>query len=210
MKHTLITFFATILLMVGCDGRKVAAPQPPPTPKPSVSAEKAEKVNQQWAKDQAVYKMRLGLECPAGGASQVEIHNRLGRETGYVGTSNGTKLLFRRQTYVVRAINSEGGPVDIHDPEGVVVRNMCPKGTITLVTSMPPLVVGRRTSWWMATGLNRAGLVGEDMSPTASLLSGNGNRGGQRFRIDRQWIIRIGDVTGGFFDQAEPSRRRRR
>lgn len=202
-------FLATLLVLGGCattknrpqaktpSAPKVAskvskAPRKPKGPSP----EKIARVNEQWARDQFMQKFGLGLSCPVGGAEEVEVHNRLGGEAKYLGIGNATKLLFARQVFVLRARNAESGPVDIEDSQGVVVKNMCPKGSITLAKSLMLFTSGYVDAFWTANGINSRGEVGQDISPRGILYNNS-----WREREDSNWVIQLKVQTGGFFER---------
>lgn len=171
---------------------KAKAPRGPKGPSP----EKIARVNEQWERNQVVTKMSLGLSCPVGGAEKVEVHNRLGSEAKYLGIGNATKLLFARQVFVLRVRNGESGSVDIEDTQGVVVRNMCPKGSITLTKSLMPFTSGYVDAFWTANGINSKGDVGQDVSPRGVLYNNS-----WRAREDANWVIQLKVQTGGFFER---------
>ncbi len=168
------------------------APRKPKGPSP----EKVARINQQWERDQVIMKMGLGLICPFGGGEKVEIHNRLGNETRYLGIGNVTKFMFARQVYVLRVKNAENGPVDLEDAQGPVVRGMCPLGSITLARSLMPFTSGYVNVFWVANGINARGEVGQAVSPTAVLYNGS-----WQAREDANWVVRLVPQTGGFFER---------
>lgn len=195
MKTTLLGVLMVLsMIFSGCATTGTSRTRAPKVPK-APSPEKVAKVNAQWEEDQHRYKIALGLECPVGGYETVEIHNRLGSEAKYLGVGNAAKFTFRRNIVVLRAHNTESGVVHIADTQGVVVRDMCPMGTITLAKTLLPLVVGGMDVFWIATGINSRGELGQSQSQRAMLWSQNW----WQFRQDGIWNIQLQSQSGGFF-----------
>lgn len=188
MKSPLILLVTLSLFLGACASRGAKV----------MSPEKVAHTNQKWAENQAKYKMRLGLSCPFGGEDAVVVDSRLGDETRHLGVANAAKSIFRRPVFVLRAKNSENGLIDIEDTQGIVVKNLCPGGSITLAKSMPPVSNGHISVFWMANGINASGELGQDISPTGSLWNNS-----WQYRRDANWIVRLEKQTGRFFDRKE-------
>lgn len=159
--------------------------------------EKQIKTNEEWTKKQAQYKLRLGLSCPIGGYDGVEISSRLGNEANYLGPANSAKMMFGRPVYVLGATNAEDGQINILDTQGVVVSNMCPLGSITLIKSIPSFSPGYVRIFWRAIGINEREEIGQAESPSATLYNNNS----WQMRQDANWIVRLTNQTGGFFSR---------
>lgn len=95
------------------------------------------------ARQQAEWKQEFALSCPYGGYERVIIHPHLGRQYTYWRGGGAMKIIFRRVVMVHRAQNPYTNiTLNIFGDGQKIVSNMCPGGSLTLVSSMEPIVGG--------------------------------------------------------------------
>src|SRR6185503_17569451 len=138
-----------------------------------------------------------------GGYEEVVIGQRLGRESYWLPTSP-FKPFVRRQIYVLRATNTEDGTVDLEDTQGLVVHNMCAKGSITLLKSLEGSELGSflQTSstsntmdvMWFAGGVTNKNVLGRVQSPRGVLYTNSWQQ-----RQDAGWSIKLSADNGKFY-----------
>ena len=209
------SFFSSMILMLlvlfgtGCVRYKITVATPDGTQK-TVTKKAAELTPQEahmvLSAKQIHWKTRLGLFCPVGGYDNVVIEPRLGDESRWL-PPTPLKGFLRRTVFVLRATNTEKGEVNIEDTAGLVVRNLCPGGSITLVRSLGGSELGSfgvQTThnsydfsldvFWFASGVTTANKFGRIQSPRGVLYTY-----ASRQRQDEGWSIRLVDENGRFF-----------
>lgn len=211
MKIKLIAMAILAFLMIGCSKRVIVhvpvtpgmtAEQIKDAEGQAIARQQLEERRRKVENSQENWKQRLGLNCPDGGYENVVIHPRLGNEARWL-PSTGFRIV-RRQVYVLRAINTEDGLIDIHDTLGLVVHNMCAKGSITLIRSLPGTELGMiqtRNSYyqneqvfWLAGGITSQKSLGLVRSPVGSLYTNSWQR-----RTDDVWEISLRPSNGQFY-----------
>lgn len=119
------------------------------------------------ARQQAEWKQGFSLYCPLGGYERVVIEPHLGDQLTYWRGGGRYKFAFRRPVFVHRMHN----PYDQVSPrilEGgiLAVSNMCPGGSLTLVSSMNRFVDGNiKRVVWNAEGHLEGRLARDESSP---------------------------------------------
>jgi hypothetical protein len=117
--------------------------------------QKASKKHLRWVQNQTEWKRDFALSCPFGGEGEVVIHDHLGSQLTYWRGGGAQKILMRRVVMLNRAKNPYSNlTVNIYGDGQRVVSNMCPGGSITLVSSIPPVVGGQsKRVIWTAEGV---------------------------------------------------------
>lgn len=117
--------------------------------------QKASRTHVTWVTNQATWKKEFTLSCPLGGEEEVIIHDHLGSQLSYWRGGGAQKILMRRVVMVNRAKNPYTNlTLNIYGDGQRIVSNMCPGGSITLVSSIPPVVGGRsKRVIWTAEGV---------------------------------------------------------
>ncbi len=150
------------------------------------------------------WKRKLGLFCPIGGYEGVKIHPQLGLESRWLPPTPLGGFI-RRTIYVLRATNTEDGPLDIEDTHNVLVANMCAKGSISLVKSMEGSELAHwgvqtmSNSYsmdvvWKAGGVTSKYILGYVESQRGVLYSNSWQQ-----RQDATWLIKLKNENGKFF-----------
>ncbi len=166
---------------------------------PKEEKSKLEKQIEKRIAEQNKRKALLGLDCPLGGYEKVGIFGSLSDDAHYLGISNSTKFIFRRDIFVLYVKNTEDILIQIKDPDsGIVVENFCIGGSITLVKSIPPLSNISRNVFWVAETVNRYGIIGQQQSPIGILYNNNGSFS---YRQDGIWNIKL-NVIGGTYKES--------
>ncbi len=119
------------------------------------------------ATQQNEWKQEFALSCPYGGYERVIIHPHLGDQFTYWRGGGAQKILMRRVVMVHRAMNPYTNlPCTLLEGGQLAVSNMCPGGSITLVSSIPPVVGGRaRQVIWTAEAMIEGRLAHSESSP---------------------------------------------
>lgn len=154
LKVKVLGILGVLFLFSGC-----AATRPGVTG----AAKAPGKSKPQKTRDQELAEMRakLQLECPKGGDGGVDIAYRLTEWGG----------LFNRRYVMMRVFNPYPAPIDIFDERGVVVKNLCSLGSITLFRRLNTFIgdSNQLDVFWTARGLDEHGRVGFEQSRRVSL-----------------------------------------
>lgn len=171
MKYV-ITVIAALFLLSGCAARR-------PGTTGAARAPRVQKVQKSPAEELEESKMRLQLECPRGGAEEVDIAYRLAHQGA----------LFNRRFVVMRVFNPYPNQIDIFDEEGVVVKNLCSYGSISLIRRLNVFVGDGNYMrvFWTARGLDKHGRAGYDQSQPVYLNASDT----YRTRENKVWHIRL-------------------
>ncbi len=89
-----------------------------------------------WEAQQQRWKRNLNLSCPAGGWENVVIEPELGRDSFRVSGNRVARFLLARYMGLVTAFNPYPDVVNIDEGSRALVRDMCPKGKISLVATL--------------------------------------------------------------------------
>lgn len=156
-------------------------------------------VNERLEERQPGWKGELSLVCPNNvGYDDVWISPDLGRDIPYM-KYGSQKEIFARAVGVIRVKNSYTNmTLNIFEDKNLVVRNLCPGGSITLTKSMDPNLF-RYSSWeryhWIAEGMVDGRLAWGYITPMP-LDAWQGLY--EKQKKDTPWLIKLDRVDREF------------